>query len=72
LPDPCAVPGMAYRVEFLKFGPAFQVYVEGKLIHSYVDVGSHGAPLAGGRFAVRHFSGDRLRAEYGDFKVNAL
>ena len=72
LPDPCATPGRTHRVEFLKSGPSFQVHVDGRLVHAYVDAGSHGAALTTGRFGVRHFSGDRLRAEYARFKVHEL
>ena len=71
-PDPCAQLGRTYRVEFLKRDETAQVYVDGKLIHAYVDAGVYGPPPSRGRFGIRHFSAQELEAYYDNFQVFAL
>ncbi|MBA3708501.1 MAG: DUF1961 family protein [Planctomycetes bacterium] len=71
-PDACAELGRTYRVELLKLGSMVQVLVDGRLIHAYVDVGTYGPVLTGGRFGIRHFSGGRLDARYGAMTISDL
>jgi hypothetical protein len=71
-PDPCARPGRTYRVAILSYRETHEVYVDGTLVHAYVDAGCYGAPLAKGRFGIRHFSGEPLECVYGKFRAEAL
>ncbi|MCX7804452.1 MAG: DUF1961 family protein [Planctomycetota bacterium] len=71
-PDPCRETGRTYRVELLKYGPTFQVFVDGALIHSYVDAGVYGDPPAKGCFGIRHFAGADLDACYDNFEIAAI
>lgn len=72
MPDPCAQLGRTYRLEFLKRDATMQVYVDGKLVHSYVDAGVYGSPPAKGRFGVRHFSAQELESFYDNFSACSL
>jgi hypothetical protein len=71
-PDPCASLGRTYRVEILSYHESHEVYVEGTLLHAYVDAGCYAVPLTRGRFGIRHFSGEPLECLYGKFRAEAL
>jgi len=71
-PDPCREPGRTYHVDFLKHGVTVQVHIDGRLLHSYFDAATYGAPPTQGRFGVRHFSAQRLIAYYADVEVCEL
>jgi hypothetical protein len=59
-------------VEILKQESTIQVFVDGQLIHAYVDIGSLGKPLKRGRFGVRHFGGGDLEAVYSGMKISEV
>ncbi|HYF49699.1 MAG TPA: DUF1961 family protein [Planctomycetota bacterium] len=71
-PDPCGTLRKTYRVEIVKLGPSMQVFVDLRLVHSYVDAGVYGPPPAKGRFGIRHFAGGRLDAYYSNFAAASL
>jgi len=72
-PDACAQAGVTYRVELIKYDASVQVFVNGKLIHAYVDTGCYGPVLTRGRFGLRHFSGEgEFETEYGRFQIVEL
>ncbi len=71
-PDPCRETGKTYRVELLKYGPTFQVFVDGALVHAYVDAGVYGDPPAKGFFGIRHFAGADLDACYDNFEIASV
>ncbi len=68
-PDPCRELGRTYRVEILKYGPTIQVFVDGRLFHSYYDAGAYGPPLSRGRFGIRHFAGGVMVSMVDDFEI---
>ena len=71
-PDPCGQLRKTYRVEIVKFGPSMQVFVDLRLVHSYVDAGCYGPVPGSGRFGIRHFSAGRLDAYYSGFEAASL
>jgi hypothetical protein len=72
-PDACGELGRKYRVELLKFGRSAQVFVDGRLIHAYVDVGVYGPPRESGCFGLRHFSGQgEFETEFANFQITEL
>lgn len=68
-PDPCAQLGRTYHVELLRLGTSMQVYVDGRLIHAYLDGGVYGAPPAPGCFGLRAFSGGDLELTLSGFRM---
>ena len=72
-PDACANLGEHYRVELLKYDESVQVFVNGVLIHAYVDTGCYGPVLQRGCFGLRHFSGEgEFETSYGRFEIAGM
>jgi hypothetical protein len=71
-PDACAELNKTYKLEFVKYGASMQVFVDGKLIHAYVDAGTYGPCLMQGQFGMRHFANGALEAYYANFKATAV
>ncbi len=71
-PDPCATLEKTYRVQILSYREIHEVFVDGTLVHAYVDTGCYAAPLSKGRFGIRHFSGEPLECVYGKLRAEAL
>ncbi len=72
IPDPCAQLGKTYHVEILRSQSTIQIYVDEKLIHSYLDGGVYGTPLEKGCFGIRLFSGSNMEATLANFQVSKL
>ncbi len=73
--DPCAAAGRTYHVSILKVDESFQVRVDGKLVHAYVDAGVYGAVLETGHFGIKPFGGQGYRPMdiwYDDVTVRLL
>jgi hypothetical protein len=71
-PDPCAQLGRTYHIELLRLGASMQVYVDGRLIHAYLDGGAFGPPPAAGCFGLRAFSGGDLELTLSGFRMCRL
>lgn len=71
MPDACAARGRDYRVEFAVRPGTVLVRVDGRLIHHYVEQGSHGPARLGGRFGVRLFIGAANRIRLADLRLHA-
>jgi len=69
--DPCDATGGKYHLKVVKRDRLIVLLVDGKMAHSYVDVGAYGPVLAGGRFGIRHF-GPPLRARYDNIVVRGI
>ncbi len=68
-PDPCAQLGRTYHVELVKSGSSVQVFVDGRLIHAYVDVGAFGVVRDHGCFGIRTFAGDEMELAITNFFI---
>ncbi len=74
-PDPCEDAGRTYRLAMLKRGESLQVFVDGKLIHAYVDAGVYGPVLGGGQFGLKLFGGGGegpVEFSFANFSVHQL
>ena len=56
-PDPCTAVDRPYRLEILKIGESYQFFVDGRLIHAYVDAEVYGPRPIEGHFGIRMFPG---------------
>ncbi|MCD6405202.1 MAG: hypothetical protein J7M19_05210 [Planctomycetes bacterium] len=73
--DPCAAADKTYHIAILKIDESFQVRVDGKLIHAYIDAGVYGAVPQIGHFGIKPFGGQGRRPMdvwYDDVTVHRL
>ena len=57
--DPCEESGKKYRLRILTYEGHYQFFVNGRLIHSYLDAGVYGPPPTSGQLGIRIFPGGR-------------
>ncbi len=64
-PDPVPEANRTYRIKMEKRGNRLRLWVDGNLVHDWIDDGTHGKPLADGKIGFR-IRGDRSCIMYLD------
>jgi hypothetical protein len=70
-PDPCGALGRPYLVELLRVGRSMQVFVDGRLVHAYIDGGAYGPVPGRGRFVLRTFSGGEMELTLAGLSITS-